>query len=164
VYPLGSKKKKEENLRRKGLNSNLRAADATPKESVILPIELKKLLISNCRKGLPNEACGLISGKGNVCTNIYATTNVDPSPFTFAISLDEEKKIEDQMRKKNESMIGIYHSHPHGTAIPSKDDLEFAPKSPDIYYFIISVSLLTADIRCYKITNRFFSEVKVIIQ
>ncbi|MCA1059084.1 M67 family metallopeptidase [Rossellomorea aquimaris] len=157
---MGLKKNKENKWKQSARSLNLKAVGATPKDSIILSNELREYLIRSCKKELPNEACGFISGKNNICSKIWPTTNVNPSPFTFAIDINEESKIVNEINKRNEDLIAVYHSHPNGIAIPSKDDILFAPDS-EIHYFIISISLSRAVVKCYKIAEGSVSEVKV---
>ncbi|MBW3113788.1 MULTISPECIES: M67 family metallopeptidase [Bacillaceae] len=158
---MESKKNKKNKWKRSERSLNLKAAGVTPKESIILSRKLSECLIRHCKKELPNEACGFISGRNNICSEIWPTTNVNPSPFTFAIDVNEERMISHEIKKRNEDLIAVYHSHPNGMAIPSKDDILFAPDS-SIYYFILSISLSNAEIKCYRITKGYALEVEVV--
>lgn len=68
--------------------------------------------------GSPNEVCGLVVAKGDECRLIQAK-NLSARPTdTFELDPDAWLEVTD-----DEKVIGIYHSHPRGTALPSMADL-----------------------------------------
>ncbi|TMU87710.1 M67 family metallopeptidase [Bacillus sp. BHET2] len=115
------------------------------------------------RKGLPNEACGFISGKNNHCLTTWPMTNTDPSPYSFAIDLDEQDWVIKNMLKKNESFLGIYHSHPFGIPVPSRDDVAYS-QYPELFYFIAAIGGRKEELRCYKINNGKVRHIEIVVQ
>ncbi|UII58056.1 M67 family metallopeptidase (plasmid) [Cytobacillus spongiae] len=155
---MGSKKNKRRKWKRNEQSLDLRDAGATPKEKVYISKKLRHLLIRECKKELPNEACGFISGHRKVCKHVWPAKNTNPSPYTFSIDIDDQDRIMSEMKKNNEEPVGIYHSHPYGKAVPSTDDINHAPSQP-VYYFIIAIGKVKADIRCYIISKGNVKEV-----
>ncbi|RBP06734.1 M67 family metallopeptidase [Rossellomorea aquimaris] len=149
---MGLEKNKKRKWKRNEQSSNIRDAGVTHKDKVYISKKLNQLLIAECKKELPNEACGFISGHTKVCKNVWPTKNTNPSPYTFAIDIGDQDRILSELKKNNEELVGVYHSHPFGKAVPSNDDIKYAP-SQHIYYFIIALGRGEADIRCYKIFN-----------
>ena len=96
-------------------------------------------IITHCRQELPFEACGLISGRNGIAYRIWKMTNIDRSPYSFSMDLDELKHVFLKMTKYNQEFMGIYHSHPSGIAYPSPEDIHFN-NYPDKIQFIISLA------------------------
>ncbi|BCB03439.1 M67 family metallopeptidase [Bacillus sp. KH172YL63] len=115
------------------------------------------------RKDLPNEACGLLSGSGNQCLTVWPMTNTEPTPFSFAIDPVEQDRVMEEMVMKKETFLGIYHSHPNGRPVPSRDDVEYS-LYPDVYYFIAAVSVKGEELRCYKINHGKVRHIEILIQ
>ncbi|KPL57618.1 hypothetical protein AM506_21240 [Rossellomorea vietnamensis] len=102
------------------------------------------------KKDLPNESCGLISGKENRCLTVWPMQNMEATPYSFAINPDEQELVLSRIHERNETFVGIYHSHPFGKPVPSKDDVTFSVYS-EAYYFIASVGGKEEELCCYKI-------------
>jgi [CysO sulfur-carrier protein]-S-L-cysteine hydrolase len=161
VHPLESKKNRERKWKRKGRNSSLKAADATHKNQVLLPEKMYEEMMRNGRRLLPNEACGLISGRFNKCMTFWPMVNIEPSPFSFAMDVNEQDQVEKKMKQKNQRFMGIFHTHPFGQAVPSKDDIR-SSFYPDVYYFIAAISKRSEELRCYKIKNGAVLPVEIV--
>ncbi|MCA1062461.1 M67 family metallopeptidase [Rossellomorea sp. AcN35-11] len=157
---MGSEKNKKRKWKRNERSLDLRDAGVTPKEKVYISNKLRHLLVGECKKELPNEACGFISGHKKVCKNVWPAKNTNPSPYTFAIDIDDQNRIMRELKKNKEELVGVYHSHPYGKAVPSTDDIMYAP-SQHVYYFIIAIGKVKADIKCFKITNGNVKEVNI---
>lgn len=75
-------------------------------------------MVEHAREESPNEACGLVVASGKKHRTIRAK-NVAADPWnTFEVDSDAWLAVEE-----HEEVIGIYHSHPRGTAQPSQADL-----------------------------------------
>lgn len=83
-------------------------------------------------KALPQECCGLIIGKmdENGCYHVHSlmpSKNVADGDKTTRFEIDPQLRF-DILRKERQGdlgenkLIGFYHSHPFGTAQPSKTD------------------------------------------
>ena len=105
--------------------------------------QINDKLIEICEKGFPNEVCGVLIGKKNkeifiiddyyICENLNKERSVD----RYELNPIDYIKAEDQAKKSNASIIGIYHSHPNHPAIASETDKMFA--WPDMAYLIYSI-------------------------
>jgi [CysO sulfur-carrier protein]-S-L-cysteine hydrolase len=155
-------KSKEKNLKRKGRNSGLKDAAVTHKGEVRLPRKLYQQMLTLCMKEMPNEACGLISGKGNQSISVWPMTNTEPSPYSFAIDLKEQEIAMREMKRRNENFIGIYHSHPYGKAWPSRDDVVNV-QYQDAYYFIAAIGKKSFDLKCFKLADRKIEPVQIYV-
>ena len=71
----------------------------------------------------PNEACGLLLGKGKQVEEARGCANVHPDPARH-FELDPQALIEAHraMRSGGPQVIGYWHSHPSGPPGPSATD------------------------------------------
>ena len=113
--------------------------------------KIKKQLLDQDKSISKNEfeVCGIISGrkKGNeyIASKIYIMENKIKSFVRFEIDNDNLYQIYRKIESYNESVIGIYHSHP-SHPIPSKTDLEYMKINP-IPWLIKSTT--ENQIRCF---------------
>lgn len=86
------------------------------------------------------EICGLIGGINNIASSCYPIDNRANQPEN-RFQLDEKQQIRafSTMRKRNETLFAIYHSHPTTPAIPSETDITLSTY-PDTLYLIISLN------------------------
>jgi len=94
-------------------------------------------MISHARGQLPDEACGILSGKEGVVSDVYPMTNADKSSQTYFMDPKEQLRVMKKIRERGQELIGIYHSHPETEAVPSKHDVALA-YYPDASYIIVS--------------------------
>ena len=104
-----------------------------------LPPELAEQIIAHSQAGYPEEVCGLISGKDGVAVAVHPGRNVSPTPrTTFELDIETlAKQIE--FEEAGLELVAIYHSHPHGPAVPSETDVQRAAY-PDALYLICSLA------------------------
>ena len=103
-------------------------------------------IIDHCTAGLPDEACGILAGKGNKVEKIYSMTNAKPGPASYEMDAEEQFQVMKDIRESGRVMVGVFHSHPSGQACPSGIDVEKAywpgsqlPNYPDAVYVIVSL-------------------------
>ena len=77
----------------------------------------------------PEEACGLLVGRSapgaEYCVSaVEASANVAEPPRTRRFEVDPKLRLrlERELRESPDSVIGVYHSHPDGSAVPSETD------------------------------------------
>lgn len=99
-------------------------------------------ILDYCRKGLPNEACGLLAGntEGNITTvtEVYLLTNVDASREHFSMDPREQLAALKDARAKGTKIIGNFHSHPESPSRPAEEDKRLA-FDPALMYLILSL-------------------------
>lgn len=73
----------------------------------------------------PAECCGLLAG-GDLLQVATAAELMNLSPVTgeFRISPDEFHTRGAELLADGHSILGVYHSHPDGTIVPSREDIE----------------------------------------
>lgn len=104
-------------------------------------------IISHCKETYPNEACGILAGKGNTIEKVYRMANIKKSSVVYEMDPTEQLKIERDIRDAGLKIICIYHSHPLSSAYPSQTDImrSYWPGDPDMpiypeaFYMIIGL-------------------------
>ena len=96
-------------------------------------------MISHCRDAYPNEACGILSGKGEEVLKVYKMANIEKSPVSYEFDSREHIKAIRDIRENNHTMLAIFHSHPSSPAYPSAKDVSLAFYEDSIYV-IVSLS------------------------
>ncbi len=119
-----------------------------------------RTMILHCKKQLPLEACGLLSGRNNVTTTCWCLTNTERSPYRFAMDPNEISDTFSAMSRKGEQFYGIFHSHPTAAPYPSMEDIRYA-SYPEAVYVIVSLSLRKPLAQCYRIVNLKVSRVRL---
>jgi proteasome lid subunit RPN8/RPN11 len=87
----------------------------------------------------PGEACGIIAGKGEQVVRIIPIANRAPDPqhhFRFDEQAFATAMFE--IERSGLSLVGIYHSHPEGKPIPSREDIRQS-NYPGTAYVIVGL-------------------------
>ena len=94
----------------------------------------------------PEEACGLLvgclaPGEGYRVSAVEASANVAEPPRTRRFEVDPKLRLrlERDLRESPDSVIGVYHSHPDGSAKPSETDRSMIFE-PDMVWLITAVA------------------------
>jgi proteasome lid subunit RPN8/RPN11 len=120
-------------------------------------------IIAHAKKGLPNEACGLLAGTtGDVQTieAVYLLSNIDRSATHFSIDPKEHLAAIKDMRKNGYIPLGNFHSHPSTPARPSEEDIRMA-YDPQASYLIVSLADQEPDIKAFAIQNHGAQPVEI---
>ena len=109
---------------------------------VIIPERVRDDMVSHALSEYPREVCGLLAGekvRGEVflIRRIYRTRNASNSPLRYEIDPEDMYRAFLDAEREGMEIVGAYHSHPLGRAVPSKVDEERA--HPGFLYVIISV-------------------------
>ena len=136
---------------------------------ITITSEQVKQIQRHAEKIYPEECCGLLLGKiegeNNNVIEVRETENSwNPEEFEFLSLTDRTKRnnftiapevvlqVQKEARDRNLSIIGIFHSHPDHSAIPSEFDRLIA--WPEYSYIIVSVQAgKIVDIRCWKLDD-----------
>ncbi|WP_158737188.1 M67 family metallopeptidase [Alteribacillus sp. YIM 98480] len=117
-------------------------------------------MINHCKKELPIEACGLLSGYNRKCEALWKTKNIKQSKHSFEISQKETDKLFRLIEKNGQTLTGIYHSHPKAAPYPSKPDI-FNAHYPEAAYIIISLGCSRPKVRSFRIINKKVLPMKI---
>jgi desampylase len=93
---------------------------------VTLPGELRNRILREASDAHPSECCGLLEGlhdaDGFRITALHPARNLAGSPERFELDPQDHFAAHRVARTNGHSLIGCYHSHPHGEAAPSAAD------------------------------------------
>ena len=131
-----------------------------------MPVIKKQYLneiVGHAKNNGTNEVCGIIAGTNNIAEKIYKMSNISDDPeLCYFMDPKEQLKIMKEIRNNEQKMIGIYHSHPHSAAYPSKKDVELA-LYPDAMYVIISLQDGgQPEVKAFRIVDGNISEEEII--
>ena len=106
-------------------------------------------ILAYAKKNLPEEACGLLGGRKQgedfEITDVYLLTNLDHSNEHFTMDPKEQLQAIKDMRAKNISLLGNWHSHPESPSRPSKEDIRLS-FDPKMHYMILSLMQIDAPV------------------
>lgn len=121
-------------------------------------------LVAHAREEFPNECCGLLAGRDGRVERIFRGTNVDHSPYTYMMDPKEQLVAFKAMEAEGMDLMGIYHSHTHTAAYPSKTDVARA-YYPDAVYVIVSLlDPANPAVKGYRITDQKISDAQVVVR
>ncbi len=110
-------------------------------DSLRLPRPLVNQILTQAQLSPDSEICGLIAAKNGAASRCYPVHNSAADPI-HRYRMEPQAQIEAlrQIREADETLLAIYHSHPHTPATPSTIDIEEA-NYPDAVYLIISLDI-----------------------
>jgi proteasome lid subunit RPN8/RPN11 len=128
-----------------------------------IPASVAEGIVAQALNELPNEACGLLVGKGSEAVKQYPLTNIDHSPEHFAFDPKEQFRVLREARAQGLQIIANYHSHPDTPARPSDEDIRLA-FDPDIVYLILSLRVKDNPvIKAFSIRDGQATQIEIVI-
>ncbi len=119
-------------------------------------------MISHCEQESPYEACGLITGKEGMAARIWPMENIDRSPVSFAMDLNQLRVAFEQMEENREELLAIYHSHPTDRAYPSAEDIAMH-NYPEAGYIIVSLAGRAPVAKCYQLIGKSIFKLPIVL-
>ncbi len=118
-----------------------------------LPRALAAELVAHAEADLPNECCGMISGRDGTAERVHRTANTEASPFMYVMDPREQLRVMDEIDDAGADLLAVYHSHTRSAAYPSRTDVELA-FFPRTLYLIVSLADRAApEIRAFRLTR-----------
>ena len=117
-------------------------------------------IIDQANKNLPKETGGFLGGHGRFIKGILPLFNsvVGDKTKTFGYMQEDAIRARSFFQKNNLEYLGVYHTHPVGSAAPSDQDLKHIQK----YMFIISMARPKhPDFACYEVQGRLHQRVSL---
>lgn len=102
----------------------------------VAPALLEQLMALSAAAA-PLEACGLLVGRGDDLVRAVPARNADASPTRYTVAPEDHFAALRAARADGLEVVGAYHSHPAGAAVPSATDR--AEASPDFLYVIVGL-------------------------
>lgn len=101
---------------------------------------LLRHVVEHCLEEKPYEACGILTGRGDRILTAWATENARRSTTAFEVESSHQGQALDGARKRGESLLAIYHSHPTALAYPSTSDIRMGIHWPEAARVILSLA------------------------
>lgn len=122
-----------------------------------------KALVGHAYDGLPNEACGLLGGRGDVAEVFVPCENHDRSSRTFSLGPDAWDAVDTQIEGRGMQVLGVVHSHTHTEAYPSPTDIDQAgnPFLGGWRWVLVSLRQDAPVVRSYVITDGTVTEEQI---
>ena len=117
-------------------------------------------MLADVQLRAPEEACGLLGGIGNRAIAVVPITNVFRSSSRYRMEPVEQLQAFQRFEADGLEILGIYHSHPVGPALPSRTDIEEA-YYPDAVYLIWSKEGEGWVCGAFRISDKSFREVEI---
>ena len=118
-------------------------------------------MIAHAQHGLPNEACGLLGGKSGHVSTVYPGTNAEHSPIRYLLDPIDQFNAMKMIDQNGEDLIGIFHSHPKGVAIPSEIDITQAYYPKATYVILARYNEKDWYMRAYYLVEGQINEVRI---
>jgi [CysO sulfur-carrier protein]-S-L-cysteine hydrolase len=129
-------------------------------DSLSLPSSLRDQIVEHAKAGEPNEACGLIGGRGGVATSFHPVRNADESPYRYTVHPDDLVRVWAELEDADDEIVSIYHSHTKSAPFPSRTDVELA-SWPDAAYLIVSLRSDPAELAAFRIAGGRIEEISL---
>ncbi|MDD4972064.1 MAG: M67 family metallopeptidase [Paludibacter sp.] len=125
-----------------------------------IPKHIYDGIVLQAKLELPNEACGLLTGKEGNVVKQHVLTNIDQSPEHFSFDPAEQFQVLRSARTEGLEIIANYHSHPETPSRPSVEDIRLA-YDPTILYLIVSLAAEIPVLKAFSIQNGISIEVPI---
>jgi len=122
-------------------------------------------MIGHCLSGLPDEACGLLSGdpRTSDVAACHPTHNLAASAKLYTVDPKEYLMADRAAERQGREIIGVFHSHTHTDAFPSPTDVAQAP-DPGWHYVVVSLRDVLPVVRSFRIVEGRIDEEAVIVR
>jgi [CysO sulfur-carrier protein]-S-L-cysteine hydrolase len=132
--------------------------------AIRLPSVLVRRLLGHAVRELPNEACALLGGDPATRTvrTAHAVRNLMASPYRYEVDPRDLVDIVHRIEREGDDLVAIFHSHPGGSAMPSRTDVRDA-RYP-VVHLLASMSGGEERLRAWTIGADGQSEVPVVIE
>jgi proteasome lid subunit RPN8/RPN11 len=125
-------------------------------------------MIAHSLDAYPLEACGLLIGfpgeDGSASAQkAYPAENVAASARIYELDPRAYLRADRQAEAVGCQIIGVYHSHTHTDAMPSKTDIERAP-DPQWHYVLVSLRDVHPSVRSWRTEEGQVTEEQIVLE
>ena len=135
-----------------------------PPARIVIAESQRQEIFRHCLAERPNEACGLLGGRGERVERVYLARNKEQSPVRYEIEPADLIRIFRELDEADLELVGIFHSHVFTQAYPSQTDVRLA-YYPDALYFLVSLANEREPVlRAYTILEGKIGEVEITVE
>ena len=102
-----------------------------------LHLEQHRAILAHVSRWQPEEACGLLAGRGAQVERVYLVENARHSLTDYRMDPAQQVSAMLAIERAGLELIGIFHSHPAGPPRPSATDVDRA-YYPEVVYLIVA--------------------------
>ena len=130
-----------------------------PRRAVRLSREAARTILQHARQERPRECCGLLVGARGRIAMAVPMRNLARGRTRYQVDPAGHIALQRALRVLEPSMsiLGVYHSHPHGPAVPSETDVAEA-LYPDWIHVIIGLADRRPQLRTFVIKGDMVRE------
>jgi proteasome lid subunit RPN8/RPN11 len=143
-------------------------------DRLTLPESLRQQLIEHARAENPDEACGILAGRGERVERVFPVRNTadeigaeqgvfreresgQPSsgrrPVHYYMDPRDQLRVYNEIDDLGLDVVGYYHSHTHTEARPSPTDIRLATDLSSSYVLVSLAKEPQPDIRAWRIVK-----------
>ncbi|GAE92694.1 hypothetical protein JCM21714_1705 [Gracilibacillus boraciitolerans JCM 21714] len=120
-----------------------------------VPFVIYQEIVKEGQNKLPNEACGLITGKSKKVLTFWPLVNEAHSSHRYYVSKEIVQQNLQKMYKKEEQLLAIFHTHPTTAPVPSPYDIKNHPDD-SVDMVIVSYKFDQPKLKWYtKVSSQF---------
>lgn len=93
--------------------------------ALVVPEARRREMIEHAEREAPCEAVGMLAGRGLLVMRVTPLLNRAADRRAFFADPYEQFEAERSFARDGLEVVGLYHSHPDGGAVPSDADREF---------------------------------------
>lgn len=134
-------------------------------QTLSLPRTLINKIMTHAQKNPDVEVCGLIGNSNSGKKEYYSIKNASNKPSCqFLMDTSEQIHAMKEMRKKQQTLFSIVHSHPSANATPSQLDIK-ENEYKEVFYLIISLNTKgVLEIRAFTQDKSNMSEIDLLLE
>lgn len=127
---------------------------AIPSRTVLAKASALRSMVDAAAADPHAECCGVLLGQDGMIEIAVALPNEAPDPrASFSISASALAATARAHRARRD-VIGFFHSHPNGSVLPSRTDLEHATGWPGYLHAIVATDGAAApDLAIYRVAS-----------
>jgi proteasome lid subunit RPN8/RPN11 len=127
-----------------------------------LPSEIREAMVGHALRARPLEACGLLAVDGSDTVRwAYCLDNVERSRTSFTVDPDGHFAALTDAEAHGWELGGVFHSHPHGPAVPSPVDLAAGLDPSWIHVIVGLAEPLDPEVRAWRVHGGTASEIQI---
>lgn len=104
-----------------------------------IPRTIADGMVAHALQEFPVEACGILGGRAGVVEEYHRVRNLKASPERFMMDPRQQIAVMESLGRRGLELLAFCHSHPHGPALPSDEDVRLA-FYPEVAAVIISLA------------------------
>jgi len=126
--------------------------------------DIRAAVVAHARFCYPNEACGLLAVDGAGALRMaYCCTNVEQSPVSYTVDATEHLRAMVHAERNGWALGGVFHSHTHSPAHPSRTDVARALEPEWLYVLVSLEDPDDPDVRAYWIREGTITEEPLVL-